>query len=41
MHHDQTDALGTQPIGRLLLRLAAPAIAAQIINLLYNLVDRM
>lgn len=33
--------LGTQPIGKLLVRLALPAITAQIINLLYNLVDRI
>ena len=37
----QTEALGTEPVGRLLLRLAAPAIVAQIINLLYNMVDRI
>ena len=37
----QTDQLGTEPVGRLLLKLAAPAIAAQLINLLYNLVDRI
>ncbi len=37
----QTDQLGTEPVGRLLFRLAAPAIAAQIINLLYNMVDRI
>lgn len=36
-----TEHLGTEPVGRLLLRLAAPAIAAQIINLLYNMVDRI
>ena len=41
MHENKTDALGTEPIGKLLVKLAAPAIAAQIINLLYNLVDRM
>lgn len=41
LHQSQTEALGTQPIGKLLLRLAAPSVAAQIINLLYNLVDRM
>ena len=32
--------LGKAPIGKLLFQLALPAIAAQIINLLYNLVDR-
>ncbi len=34
------DFLGTEPIGKLLWKLSIPAIAAQIINLLYNLVDR-
>lgn len=33
--------LGKAPIGKLLFQLALPAIAAQIINLLYNLVDRV
>ncbi len=33
--------LGRDPVGRLVVRLAVPAVAAQIINLLYNLVDRM
>lgn len=33
--------LGTEPVGRLLVKLAAPAIMAQVINLLYNLVDRV
>ena len=41
MEENKTDVLGTEPIGKLLVKLAAPAIAAQIINLLYNLVDRM
>lgn len=41
MNTRQTKALGTENIQKLLFRLAAPAIAAQIINLLYNLVDRM
>ncbi len=35
------DFLGTEPIGKLLWKLSIPAIAAQIINLLYNLVDRV
>ena len=35
------DFLGTQPIGRLLLKLALPTGAAQLINMLYNIVDRM
>lgn len=33
--------LGNAPIGSLLFKLALPAIAAQIINVLYNMVDRM
>lgn len=37
----KNDFLGTQPIPRLLLQLAMPTVAAQIINMLYNLVDRI
>ncbi|MDO5390854.1 MAG: MATE family efflux transporter [Eubacteriales bacterium] len=33
--------LGTEPVRKLLLKLSLPAIAAQIVNLLYNLVDRV
>lgn len=33
--------LGSGSVGRLVARLALPAVAAQVINLLYNLVDRM
>lgn len=33
--------LGEGSVGKLLVQLALPAIAAQLINLLYNLVDRM
>ena len=33
--------LGTEPIGRLLRRLAIPTVAAQLINMLYNIVDRI
>lgn len=35
------DFLGTEPIGKLLWKMSIPAIAAQLINLLYNLVDRV
>lgn len=41
MQQNQTEELGTLSVGKLLFKLAVPAIAAQIINLLYNLVDRM
>ena len=33
--------LGTEPVGKLLFRLAIPTVAAQIINMLYNIVDRI
>ena len=33
--------LGKDPVGRLVVKLAVPAVVAQLINLLYNLVDRM
>ena len=31
------DFLGTEPVGKLLLKLALPTVAAQIINMLYNI----
>ncbi len=33
--------LGTEPVGKLLFKLAVPTIAAQLINMLYNMVDRI
>lgn len=41
MKVDKKTDLGKDGIGRLLLKLALPAILAQIINVLYNMVDRM
>lgn len=39
---DQKNAfLGTEPIGRLLFRLAIPTVIAQLVNMLYNIVDRI
>lgn len=35
------DFLGTEPVGKLLWKLAVPTVAAQIINMLYNIVDRI
>ena len=35
------DFLATRPIGRLLLQLSLPTVAAQLINMLYNVVDRI
>lgn len=37
----ENDFLGTQPIGRLLLKLSIPTVIAQLINMLYNIVDRI
>ena len=39
--HVQKTALAEEKVGKLLFRLALPAITAQIINVLYNMVDRM
>ncbi len=33
--------LGTEKVGRLLVRLAIPTITAQVVNMLYNIVDRI
>ncbi len=41
MSENKTDSLGTGSVKKLLFQLAVPAIASQIINLLYNIVDRM
>ena len=37
----QENALATAPIGKLLFSLAVPAITAQVVNMLYNIVDRI
>ena len=36
-----SEFLGTAPIGKLLFKLAIPTISAQLINMLYNIVDRI
>lgn len=41
MENKQTNFLGTAPIAKLLWKLAIPTLAAQVINMLYNLVDRI
>ena len=38
---NQKEMLGTAPVGRLMFRLALPAVVAQLINMLYNIVDRI
>ena len=38
---ENNEMLGTAPIGRLLFKLAVPTVVAQLINMLYNIVDRI
>ena len=38
---NKDNELATKPVGRLLFSLALPAITAQVVNVLYNMVDRM
>ena len=38
---DNKEMLGTAPIGKLLFKLAIPTVVAQLINMLYNIVDRI
>ena len=38
---EDKNALGTAPVGRLMVKLSIPAVVAQLINALYNIVDRM
>ena len=38
---DKKEMLGSAPIGALLFRLALPTVVAQLINMLYNIVDRI
>lgn len=39
--NNNKEFLATEPIGRLLVKLAVPTVAAQMINMLYNIVDRI
>lgn len=39
--NEDKDFLGKEPVGKLLLKLALPTVTAQIINMLYNIVDRI
>lgn len=41
MEHSSEKRLGTEPLGPLIFKLAIPGIIAQLINVLYNMVDRM
>ena len=35
------EMLGTAPVGKLLVKLSLPTVIAQLVNMLYNLVDRI
>lgn len=37
----QDERLGSAPLGKLMISMALPAVAAQLINVLYNIVDRI
>ncbi len=39
--NDQNSALGSAPIPKLMLKMAVPTVVAQVVNLLYNIVDRI
>ena len=39
MQKNDNAFLGMEPVGRLLLRLSVPTVAAQLINMIYNIVD--
>ena len=38
---EDKEFLGTAPVGRLLFKLALPTVVAQLVNMLYNVVDRI
>ena len=41
MNQNVSSPLGTAPIGKLMIKMALPTVVAQIVNLLYNIVDRI
>ena len=40
MNH-RDERLGSAPLGKLMFSMAVPSVAAQLINVLYNIVDRI
>ena len=38
---DNKTFLGTEPVGNLLRKFAVPTVIAQLVNMLYNIVDRI
>lgn len=41
MQQDKEKRMGSEPIGKLMVSMAVPSIVAQVINILYNIVDRI
>jgi len=41
MNKDNSNQLGEKKIGKLLFHMAVPTIIAQLVNILYNIVDRI
>lgn len=41
MEQSKDEKLGTEKLGKLIVSMALPAVAAQLINVLYNIVDRI
>lgn len=41
MHNDREERMGTEGIGKLMLAMAIPSVIAQVINILYSIVDRI
>ena len=41
MDKNVSSPLGPAPVGRLMLKMALPTVVAQLVNLLYNIVDRV
>ncbi len=39
--NNDKEFLRTEPLGKLLFKLALPTVVAQLINMLYNIVDRI
>lgn len=41
MAGNQDEKLGTEPLGKLIISMALPSVAAQLVNVIYNMVDRI
>lgn len=41
MQQEKERRMGTEPIGKVMIGMAVPSIVAQVINILYNIVDRI